>query len=159
MKAKAPLAPLQKAAWFNLIVCGAVAVSYPIVVSLMAWFSDMPLLKLMTGPAASIFGFVGLCGLTGLFFKKRDGTAVLDERDHMIAAKAWQVGMGAVWGKFVLVSVVAWIVMYYGMHMEYVTIPVEMPPVLVFAGAIIFIIARSTATLHFYGWRRIDDTE
>lgn len=80
----------QKYAWFNLMViavtCALVAITYPF----------------LGHRAFGCFGMLGLLGLDPLFFRKKPGRVVADERDHLIWAQATLVAFAVFWLAFTL---------------------------------------------------------
>jgi hypothetical protein len=85
---------MQKFAWFNLAV---------IALTLLVVFSLVPFLgyRAMGG-----LGFLGLMGVGPLFFRKKPGQVVTDERDHLIHWRSWIFAYAVFWVVLVLVAVV-----------------------------------------------------
>jgi hypothetical protein len=88
------MSALQKFAWFNLAV---------IALTLVAVLSLLPLLG---KGALGGFGFLGLIGFGPLFFRKKPGQVVTDERDHLIQWRSWILAYSLFWVVFVLAAVV-----------------------------------------------------
>jgi hypothetical protein len=84
---------MQKFAWFNLAV---------IALTLLVVFSLVPFLgyRAMGG-----LGFLGLMGVGPLFFRKKPGQVVTDERDHLIQWRSWIFAYAVFWVVLVLVAV------------------------------------------------------
>lgn len=144
------MSPLQKAAWFNLIVLGGTTVLYLAAVPLLAWTFDKPW-STVAVPATGVFGLCGLWGLDSLFFRpRRDGLPITDERDQAIQLRAWGAAMGTFWVLFVLAGVGSWAVMRYALHMQQVTVPVELFPGIVLAAMIVIFPVQSVVILHVY---------
>jgi hypothetical protein len=51
------------------------------------------------------FGFIGLIGLGPLFFRRKAGEVVIDERDTLIQQRAWFLAYCLFWVVFVLAAV------------------------------------------------------
>jgi hypothetical protein len=85
---------MQKFAWFNLAV---IALTLVVVLSLLPFLGD----RAMGG-----LGFLGLIGLGPLFFRRRAGQVIADERDQLIQLRAWIFAYAMFWVAFVLVAVV-----------------------------------------------------
>ena len=151
------MAPAQKAAWFNLVVVGGTVILFLLAVPLLGWIFHRPW-SVVALPAMGLFGTFGLMGFNGRFYKPRkDGQPVIDERDQTLMLMAWRTGMGVFWLVFVFGCVGAWGAMRYLWGIEHVTVPVEFFTWMVWAGFIIFVLAQSVATLHYYGWRWSDE--
>src|SRR5262245_15605561 len=87
------MSAMQKFAWFNLAV---------IALALVAILSLLPFLG---KGALGGFGFLGLIGFGPLFFRKRPGRVLTDERDHLIQWRSWLVAYSLFWVAFVLAAV------------------------------------------------------
>src|SRR5262245_55576067 len=85
---------MQKFAWFNLAV---------IALTLVIVFSLLPFLgyRSMGG-----LGCLGLLGFGPLFFRKKPGQVVADERDQLIQWRAWIFAYALFWVVFVLFGAV-----------------------------------------------------
>ena len=94
------MSALQKFAWFNLAV---------IALTLVAVFSLLPFLG---KGALGGFGFLGFIGFGPLFFRKKPGQVVTDERDHLIQARSWILAYALFWVAFVLAAVFLSAVIY-----------------------------------------------
>jgi hypothetical protein len=79
----------QKAAWFNLIV---IVLTIVTVAALSPRFGAR---------AAGGFGTLGLCGVSGIFFLRRRGRVVSDERDVLINHRSNIVAYSVFWLAFV----------------------------------------------------------
>ena len=90
----------QKFAWFNLAV---------IALTLLAVLSLLPLLG---RGALGGFGFLGLLGLGTLFFRKKPGQVLTDERDQLIWVRAWVLAYAVFWVVFVLAAAALPVVVY-----------------------------------------------
>jgi len=91
---------MQKFAWFNLTV---IAFTLIVVLSLFPFLG-----KGATGG----LGFLGLMGLTPLFFRRKPGKVLTDERDVMIQRRSWVLAYSLFWVVFVLVAVFLSAVVY-----------------------------------------------
>jgi hypothetical protein len=91
---------MQKFAWFNLAV---------IALTLLVVFSLLPFLgyRAMGG-----LGCLGLIGFGPLFFRKKPGQVVNDERDNLIQWRSWFLAYIVFWVVFVLFAVVVSAVVY-----------------------------------------------
>jgi hypothetical protein len=94
------MSAMQKFAWFNLAV---------IAVTLVAVLSLLPFLG---KGALGGFGFLGLIGFGPLFFRKKPGQVLTDERDQLIQWRSWIFAYAVFWVVFVLVAVVLSAVVY-----------------------------------------------
>jgi hypothetical protein len=130
----------QKAAWYDLAVFGASVIFY---LALVLVVHHPPL------PALGAFGLCGLWGLKGFYYTMRRGAVILDERDRLVSVRAQLVGLWIFWVAFVLVCTVTWGVLRYEKR-EY-TVPVDVLPIMVFGGLIIYSVSHSVAVLVQYG--------
>jgi hypothetical protein len=71
------MSAMQKFAWFNLAV---------IALTLVAILSLLPFLG---KGALGGFGFLGLIGFGPLFFRRKPGQVLTDERDQLIQRRSW----------------------------------------------------------------------
>ena len=76
---------MQKFAWFNLAV---------IALTLLVVFSLLPFLEYR---AMGGLGFLGLMGVGPLFFRKKPGQVVTDERDRLIQWRSWIFAYAVFW--------------------------------------------------------------
>jgi hypothetical protein len=147
--------PQQKAAWFTLTVIGGTVVLYLASIPVFSWWFHRTWAQ-AAGPALGVFGLVGLTGFTQLFYRVHGGRPskepMMDERDHQLSRRAWGTGMRTFWLTFGLAGMGAWAYLYYVLGFERVTVPVGIFPGMIYADFIIFLLAQSLATLHFYGW-------
>ncbi len=86
------MAALQKFAWFNLAV---IAFTLAVVSLLSFWGKG----------ALGGFGFAGFLGFGVLFFRRRPGQVVTDERDLLIQRRSWILAYSLFWLIFVLAAV------------------------------------------------------
>jgi hypothetical protein len=149
MKDSIPLAPLQKWAWFNLVVFAVAAILYSICVPLLARSFHRTLSDAAI-PSLGIFGVCGAWGFGSLFFidRRRRAKVPLDERENLIRQRAERTGMVMFWEVFVILCMSVWAVLSYGWHRT--TLPVGFLPFLVFAGYIVLIVTQSVAILMQY---------
>src|ERR1700730_5327130 len=84
---------MQKFAWFNLAV---IALTLLVVLSLLPFLGY----RAMGG-----LGCLGLIGFGPLFFRKKPGTVLTDERDHLIQWRSWILAYALFWVVFVLTAV------------------------------------------------------
>ncbi len=94
------MSALQKFAWFNLAVIALTLVTV------------LSLLPFLGKGALGGFGFLGLIGLGPLFFRKKPGQVLTDERDHLIQRRSWILAYSLFWVVFVLAAVVLSAVVY-----------------------------------------------
>ena len=125
------MVPAQKQAWFNLAV---IAVALAVVLAIVPF----------NGRAAlGGFGFLGLLGFGGLFFRKKPGRVLTDERDNLIRQRSVLIGYTVFWVAFILAATVAPVVY-----------PEAVPAVLVtasaYGGVALFLGVMSVATLVQY---------
>jgi hypothetical protein len=147
----------QKAAWFVLIVIAGTLVLYGLTVPVFSWWFGHSMAEVAV-PALGLFGLTGLTGFAGLFYHRLRGQKepAMDERDWMLSRRAWIAGMAAFWLLFCIGGMGIWAYLYCLRGLQRVTVPVGVFPGMIFAGFIIFMLARSVATLHYYGWRGTD---
>jgi hypothetical protein len=86
------MSAMQKFAWFNLAV---------IALTLVAVLSLLPFLG---KGALGGFGFLGLIGFGPLFFRKKPGRVLTDERDTLIQLRSWILAYSLCWVVFVLAA-------------------------------------------------------
>ena len=87
------MSAMQRFASFNLAV---------IALTLVTVFTLLPFLG---KGAMGGFGFTGLLGLGVLFFRKKPGQVLVDERDLLIQRRAWVLAYSLFWLFFVLGAV------------------------------------------------------
>src|SRR5436309_11716991 len=83
----------QKFAWFNLAV---IVLTLGVVLALLPFLGK---------GALGGFGFLGLIGFGPLFFRKKPGQVVIDERDQLIQRRSWVLAYSLFWVAFVLAAV------------------------------------------------------
>lgn len=79
----------QKFAWFNLLVVGLTLTSVAVLVPFLG------------KGALGGLGFMGLMGFGPLFFRRRPGQIVADERDALIQKRSWIVAYALFWVAYV----------------------------------------------------------
>jgi hypothetical protein len=151
MKDRIPLAPLQKLAWFNLIVFAIAVVSYAIAVPLLASYFH----KTLAAASLPSLGMFGLCGLWGLGNLVCD-CRKLDERELLINQRAMMAGVTLFWLVWVLSCMGIWAGLLYIRHQN--VVPVTLLPGLVFAGWILYTVTQAIATLVQYKRSAADGT-
>ena len=87
------MSAMQKYAWFNLII---IALTLVIVLALIPFLGK---------GALGGFGFLGFMGFGVLFFRKKPGQVLLDERDLLIQRRSWVLAYAVFWVIFVLAAV------------------------------------------------------
>lgn len=125
----------QKHAWFNLVIVG---VSVLVVLSLYPFIGWR---------AHAGLGIIGLLGFGPIFFRKRKGKVVLDERDVQIQRRSALLGYSVFWVVFVIAASFM-SVLFYGQEGS---IPVPVVQVSVFYAMVLFVGVMSVATLIQYG--------
>jgi hypothetical protein len=132
----------QKVAWFNLTVFAAAAATYVALVLLWG-----PL------PAFAAFGIFGLWGLTPFFYYlRRKGKVLVDERDQLVNLRAVLASYSIFWLCFVAACMITWSVLRYYKYQN--TVSVDVLPLLVGGGMIVFMVSHSVAVLIQYGRSR-----
>ncbi len=124
----------QKEAWFSLAVVASVLVLVAV------------LLPFLGKGSLGAFGFLGLLGLSPVFFRKRPGAVVIDERDTQIRLRSQFCAHLVFWLLFVLAAMTAPAV--YGWNGS---VPVGLVMTSVFCGLIVITVVSSLATLIQYG--------
>jgi hypothetical protein len=94
------MSAMQKFAWFNLVVIALTLVAV------------LALLPFLGKGAVGAFGFLGLMGLGPLFFRKRAGQVLTDERDLLIQRRSWIVAYSLFWVVYVLAAVLLSMLVY-----------------------------------------------
>jgi hypothetical protein len=125
----------QRFAWYNLAV---VTVSAVTVAALVPWLGPIR--------ATGGFGFLGFLGLSPIFFRRKRGECVFDERDQQIWQRAVAVGYATFWVGFVAVCTGASV--FYGSGD---TIPIFVLQWAVWGGLTIIMAVMSVAILVQYG--------
>ena len=124
----------QKEAWFNLVVV------------LSALIMVAALVPFLGKGAMGGFGLLGFLGLSPVFFRKRHGAVVLDERDTQIRLRSQSCADLVFWLLFVLAAMTARAV--YGWHGA---VPVALVMASVWCGLAVLVGVMSLATLIQYG--------
>jgi hypothetical protein len=157
MKDRIPLAPLQKLAWFNLIVFAVPVILYAITVPLLAGHFHRTLAEAAL-PSLGLFGICGLWGLGNYFLKdhQRRARVNLDEREALIYQRANTIGIALFWVLFVFSCVGVWAYLSFVRHQA--TLPVGFLLLLVFAGLIVWQVTQSIAILVQYRRSAGDET-
>jgi len=157
MKHSVPLAPLQRLAWFNLIVFAATIVLYITCVLLLASYFHQTLVVAAL-PSLGMFGICGLWGFGNFFLydRKRRVKVELDEREALIYQRANTIGIALFWVLFVFSCMGVWAYLSYVLHQA--TLPIGFLPLLVFAGMIVWQVTQSIAILVQYRRSASDDT-
>ena len=87
------MSAMQKYAWFNLAI---IALTLVIVLALIPFLGK---------GALGGFGFLGFMGFGVLFFRKKPGQVLMDERDVLIQRRSWVLAYAVFWVVFVLAAV------------------------------------------------------
>jgi hypothetical protein len=129
------MTPTQKNAWFSLIV---VLLSVGVVLVLMP--------RLGVARAQGGFGLLGFLGFGPLFYRKRRGLVVSDERDDLIRRRSVIIAYTVFWLAFVVAClVVPWV---YGSNGA---VPVAVVSTSVWWGLVLVTGVSALATLIQYG--------
>jgi hypothetical protein len=149
MKDCVPPAPLERFAWFNLIVFATTVALYIVAVPGLAWYFH----RTLAAAALPSLGLFGMCGLWGfgsyfLYDRKRRARVKLDERENSIYLRAGTIGFAVSWQVFVFLCMGVWAVVSYGYHRT--TIPVGFLPFLVFLDGAVVWVTQSIAILVQY---------
>jgi hypothetical protein len=157
MKDTVPLAPLQRLAWFNLIIFAVAVALYFMALSFFTWHFHRTLAEASL-PALGLFGICGLWGFGNhfLYDRRRRARVNLDEREALIYQRANTIGVVLFWEVFVFLCMGVWAYLSYVRHQA--TIPVGFLPFLVFAGMIVWQVTQSIAILVQYRRSASDDT-
>jgi len=134
----------QKMARFSLIVILIALSLSAITVSALYLVVGLPILRALAG-----FGFIGICGLTGLapvLYKKERGKVDFDERDLLIQKKALLRAYTIFWFLFVLAAMIPFFILG-----PKGTISVKYLPAMVFGGMVTVMLVQSIVTLEEYG--------
>jgi hypothetical protein len=94
------MSAMQKWAWFNLAVIALTLVA------------ALALLPFLGKGALGGFGFLGLIGFGPLFFRKKPGQVLTDERDQLIQRRSWVLAYSLFWVAFALAAAVLSAVVY-----------------------------------------------
>ena len=89
------MSPMQKFAWFNLAV---------IALTLVVVFAFIPFLGYH---ATGGLGCLGFLGLGPLFFRKKPGQVLTDERDHLIQRRSVILAYALFWVLFIVAALAA----------------------------------------------------
>lgn len=129
----------QKGAWFIAAIG---------VVALIGFLTLVPFVGFW--PAHAAFGLFGLGGLVPLLFRDKAGPGGVtdDERDKAIARRATLCGAMCSYGMFYACLFGTWVVRW-GIQREE-TVTVYALTSILFAGAMVFFVARSVALLVYY---------
>ncbi len=148
MKDSVPLAPLQRLAWFNLIVFVLVVALFVAAVPFFEWHLRLPL-AIALRRAQGTLGVLGLWGF-GAYFnydRKRRAMVKLDELETIISQRAMTLGMRIFWLVFVSYNMVVYAI-FTGRHQT--TAPVDLFIDQLWIGWIVFMVAQSIAVLVQY---------
>ncbi len=127
----------QRNAWYNLLVFAVAVAAYLVLVPLIGF--------------SRAWGAFGLCGLWGfgvLFYKRKRGRLVQDERDEQIGRRSLLFAYSVFWLYFVGACMIPWGLLFFRGEES---ISVHVLPHLVFGGMIVVVLAQSVAILIQYG--------
>jgi len=134
----------QKIAWYNIFVIIFAFILTGVCVGVLTIKHGMP--KALDG--LSMFGTLGLLGLSGLIFKKRKHQVELDERDRLIFYKSIQITFAVFWPLFTAACIVPWFIIGPNKLISSIVLPIMLGAI-----GITLIIVQSIATLVQYGWK------
>jgi hypothetical protein len=127
----------QKVAWFNIAVFVAALALYGALVPLIG-----------ASRALGAYGVLGLWGLGFFFYRRPKSGVLMDERDQLVNARAQVAGLWIFWEFFVAACMITWAVLRYFYHSDIVS--VEVLPLMVVGGMVIFVLSYSIAILFQY---------
>jgi Cu/Ag efflux pump CusA len=136
----------QKIARFSLIVILIALTLSVIAVGVLYFVVGLPIRRALGG-----FGFIAICGLTGLaplLYKKERGKVSFDERDLLIQKKASLRAYTIFWVLFVLAAMIPFFVLG-----PDGAVSVKYLAAMVFGGMVTVMLVQSIVTLEEYGWR------
>jgi len=151
MKDTVPLAPLERWAWFNLIVFAIAVALYLMAVPFFAYHFHRTLTAAAL-PSLGMFGVLGLLGIGDHICDRRK----LDEREALINQRAMMLGMQIFWLVIGLSCMGVWAVLSFGYQQT--SVSVGFLPFLFVLGYIVFMVALSIAILVQYKRSAGDDT-
>jgi hypothetical protein len=142
------MSPNQKAAWTNLAIVALTLGAFLVAVPLLAWWRQEPWTQAL-GNGLGMCGLLGFIGFSRLYYKPVHGRPpLLDERDKQIEQRSRFIAFSVFWVVWVFGSVGAWAVLR---RTGWETVPVDILPVTVWIGGVIFVLAQSVAILVQYG--------
>ena len=155
VKDSVPLAPLQRYAWFNLIVFAIAVTLYLMAVPFFEWRFHITLTRAAL-PSLGVFGVCGLWGLGNYFLKDHQRRARVnpDEREALIYRRAGMIGVVLFWEVFVVLCMGVWAYLYVR---HQATVPIGFLPFLVLAGSVVLWVTQSIAILMQYRRSAADD--
>jgi hypothetical protein len=130
------MSAMQKFAWFNLAV---IALTLGTVLLLLPFLGK---------GALGGSGFIGFLGFGPLFFRKKPGQVLIDERDVLIQQRSWVLAYSFFWVVFVLAAVVLSAVVYG----QEGAVPVVVVQISVLPGFMLVYTLASIAILVQYAW-------
>ena len=160
----------EKIAWFNLAI---ITVSVLLYCTLFYTSRTSLPFTISLKFSFAAFALIGFIGLGPALFKKRSGEertfidvpdgsetllydAELDERDMLIQRRAQMHGFSAFWIVFVVIAMVAWVYLRFirtagtGAGTVFITVDIDLLPLMLFPGVIILIAAASLSTIMQY---------
>jgi hypothetical protein len=154
VKDSVPLAPLQRYAWFNLIVFAIAVALYLMAVPFFEWRFHITLTRAAL-PSLGVFGVCGLWGFGNYFlYDRQRHRRNLDEREALIWQRAGAIGMVLFGELFVFVCMGVWAYLYVR---HQATVPIGFLPFLVLAGSVVLWVTQSIAILMQYRRSAADD--
>jgi hypothetical protein len=143
----------QRNAWISLIFFAPLWLIFGQLPVLLVYLEGPSLLFLFGFACSTIIG--GLSWLFLLFFnkrRKRIETTKFDERDQLILIRATLAAYVVLWLYFIAACIYAWL----SVAPER-SISVNVMPMVIIGGIVVFLVVQSLATLIQYGWKGKDN--
>jgi hypothetical protein len=137
----------QRNAWISLLFVAPLWLIFGQLPILLVYLEGPSLLHLFSFACSTIVG--GLLWLFLFFFnkrRKRTGTTEFDERDQLILIRATLAAYVALWLYFIAACIYAWV----SVAPEH-SISVNVMPMVIVGGIVVFLVVQSIATLFQYG--------
>lgn len=139
----------QRNAWISLLFFAPLWLIFGQLPILLIYLEGPSFLHLFSFACSTIVG--GLLWLFLFFFnkkRKRTETAQFDERDQLILIRATLVAYVVLWLYFIAACIYAWV-----SSVPERSISVNVMPMVIVGGIVVFLVVQSIATLFQYGWR------
>ena len=137
----------QKNAWISLLFIAPIWLIFGQLPVLLVYLEGPKFLHLFSFACSTIVG--GLLWLFLFFYNKRSkrtGTAGFDERDQLILIKATMSAYVVLWLYFIAACIYAWL-----SAAPERSVSVNVMPMVIVGGIVVFLVVQSTATLIQYG--------
>jgi hypothetical protein len=139
----------QRSAWLSLLFFAPLWLIFGQLPVLLIYLEGPSFLHLFSFTCSTIVG--GLMWLFLLFFnktRKRTKKTEFDERDQLILIRATLTAYVMLWLYFIAACIYAWLSAAPGR-----SISVNVMPMVIVGGIVVFLVVQSLATLIQYGWR------